>query len=99
VLDEMPLGQLIAATLRDPSDAWLLRVRDRLVTLEHPDELAPLLHDYRELVAHRIAELDRRIRELRGRGGERADGELYALQEDRAELEHAFDRASRLLVH
>jgi hypothetical protein len=99
VLDEMPLDRLIAATLRDPSDSWLLRVRDRLATLDHPEELAPLLHDYRELVADRIAELDRRIRELRVRAGERADAELYALQEDRGELEHAFDRASRLLVH
>jgi hypothetical protein len=99
VLDEMPLERLLAATLRDPSDAWLLRVRDRLAMLEHPDELAPLLHDYREVVAHRISDLDRRIRELRGRAGDRADAELYALQEDRAELEHAYERASRLLVH
>jgi hypothetical protein len=99
VLDEMPLDQLLAATLRDPSDASLLRVRDRLAALDHPDELAPLVHDYREVVAHRIAELDRRIHELRGRGGDRADGELYTLQEDRAELEHAYERASRLLVH
>lgn len=99
--DEMPVEVLLRATLREPSDAWVLMIRDRLAALGETgasDELAALLHDYRDLCAQRIAELDRRLGELRGTRGA-GSGQLGAIHDERIGLELALEAASRLLVH
>jgi len=97
--DQMPLATLMRATLREPSDAWITMARDRLVLLDAPGEVAPLLHDYRDLCARRIAELETHMGSLRQVGTEPARAELSALDDERTALESALEAAARLLVH
>ena len=97
--DQMPLATLIRATLREPSDAWIMMARDRLTRLEGPEDIAPLLHDYRELCARRVAELETHIISLRRVGTDAARSEIAALDDERTALETALDAAGRLLVH
>ena len=96
---QIPLAALIAATLREPSDTWIVMIGDRLARLESPEDVAPLLGDYRELVAQRMAMLDARMAELRGMGGEAASDEVAMLEEDRVAFEAALEHAARLVVH
>src|SRR5256885_1896785 len=95
----LPLATLLAATLREPSDTWIVMIGDRLARLETPDEVAPLLADYRELVAQRMGVLDARVAELRRMSGDAAADELVMLEEDRLAFEAALDHAARLVVH
>jgi hypothetical protein len=97
--DQMPLATLIRATLREPSDAWITMARDRLARLDAPGEVAPLLHDYRDLCARRIADLEAHMTTLRRVGSDSASSELAALDDERAALESALEAAARLLVH
>ncbi len=100
VFDQMPLATLMTATLREPTDAWIIFVRDRLGTLASPDaELADLLHDYRELCARRIGEIDALAAEMRKRRDPDLQVELEQLDDERVALESALDQALRLLVH
>jgi hypothetical protein len=97
--DQMPLATLIRATLREPSDAWITMARDRLVRLDAPGDTADLLHDYRDLCARRVAELETHMASLRRLGTDAARAELAALDDERTALESALDAAARLLVH
>lgn len=101
VFDEMPLGALMAATLREPNAAWLAMVRDRLAQLEtpHEHEVVELLHDFRELCAGRVAALGETIQELRKRTDDDLDHELAVLEDQRLVAESALEHASRMLVH
>ena len=97
--DQMPLALLIRATLREPSDAWIIMVRDRLQGLDAPGDIAHLLHDYRELCARRLAELPTQMSSLRKVGSDAARAELEALDDERSALETALEAAARLVVH
>jgi hypothetical protein len=97
--DQMPLPSLIRATLREPSDAWILIIRDRLHSLDAPNEAAALLPDYRELCARRLLELTTQMTSLRKVGSDAARAELEALDGERTALESALEAAARLLVH
>lgn len=97
--EQLPLATLIRATLREPSDPWILIIRDRLTSLDAPSDFATLLPDYRELCARRLAELTTQMHSLRKVGSEAAAAELSALDEERAALESALDAAARLLLH
>ncbi|HSN30907.1 MAG TPA: hypothetical protein VLT45_31695, partial [Kofleriaceae bacterium] len=97
--EQLPLAALIRATLREPSDAWILIIRDRLVSLDAPSEFSALLPDYRELCSRRLAELTTQMHSLRKVGSEAAAAELSALDEERAALESALEAAARLLLH
>jgi hypothetical protein len=101
VFDEMPLAALMAATLREPNPAWLALVRDRLAHLEMPDEdeVTPMLHDFRELCADRVAALGKAISELRKQRDEYVEHEVALLEDQRLVLESALEHASRMLVH
>lgn len=101
VFDEMPLGALMAATLREPNAAWLAMVRDRLAQLEspHEPEVVEQLHDFRELCASRVADLAQTMSELRKRGDEELDHEIALLEDQRLVAESALEHASRMLVH
>src|SRR5690606_16031030 len=93
VFDEMPLGALMAATLREPNAAWLAMVRDRLAQLEtpHEHEVVELLHDFRELCAGRVAALGETIQELRKRTDDDLDHELAVLEDQRLVAESALE--------
>ena len=100
VFDEMPLGALVRATLREPTAAWLAMIRDRMAQLETPDdEVAAQLHDFRELCVDRIAALGKAIKELRKQRDENMDHEIELLEDQRVVLESALEHASRMLVH
>jgi hypothetical protein len=100
VFDEMPLATLLRATLREPSDAWLVMVRDRLAQLSSPDDaLADLLHDYREHCIKRIADIDSLTAQMRGQRDADTDHELALLDDQRVAIESALDEASRMTVH
>ena len=100
VFDEMPLDALMRATLREPNPAWLAMVRDRLAQLEAPEhEAAPLLYDFRELCAKRVADLDKTIGALRERGDDDAERDIALLEDQRVVVESALEHASRMLVH
>jgi hypothetical protein len=101
MFEEMPLGPLMAATMREPNAAWLAMVRDRLARLETPDEpeVVALLHDFRELCADRVVALSKAIGELRKRRDDDAEQEIALLEDQRVVLESALDHASRMLVH
>ena len=74
-------------------------VRDRLQSLDSPGDIGHLLHDYRELCAHRLAELTTQMASLRKVGSDSARAELAALDDERTALETALEAAARLLVH
>ena len=101
VFDEMTLAALMRATLKEPNAAWIAMVRDRLAQLETPEdpELAPLLHDFRELCTERVIALSKAIAELRKRRDEDAEQEVAILEDQRVVLESALDHASRMMVH
>ncbi len=100
VFDQMPLGTLIRATLREPTDTWITLVRDRLAALATPDEgLDDLLHDFREVCARRIGEIDALAAELKAPGDPGLQRERELLEDQRIALESAFDAALRMLVH
>lgn len=101
VFDEMPLGALMAATLREPNAAWLAMVRDRLARLDmpHEREVVELLHDFRELCASRVAALGETIHALRKRTDEDLEHEIAMLEDQRLVAESALEHASRMLVH
>ncbi len=101
---EIPLTTLLHATLREPSDAWIFMIRDRIAALSpegdpYPDadDLASLLHGYRELCARRISELDTQLEALHHNA--ESDDDHGALQDTRTAFEAALEDASRLLVH
>ncbi|HUJ60434.1 MAG TPA: hypothetical protein VLX92_18160 [Kofleriaceae bacterium] len=100
-LAEVPLEPLLRATLRDPDDRWLGEVVDRLVGLEHPPELPPqLLDQLAELCMRRIADLDRRLRDVRDApDSPPRDLRLRRLVHARGRLERAVEVAMRLRVH
>jgi hypothetical protein len=96
---ELPLAALLRVTLRDPSDAWILLVRDRLIALAHPDdELAPLLPAFRELCAQRVADLDGLLADLRARP-DHVEDDLDALDDLRVTFEAMLEQTARLVVH
>lgn len=101
VFDEMPLAELVAATLREPSVGWLAMIRDRLAKLESPDDdaLVAQLQDLRELCADRVAALGSAIGELRKQGGANSAREIAILDDQRGVVESALEHASRMLVH
>lgn len=100
VFDQMPLATLVRAVLREPNDPWIVMVRDRLATLASPDEdVAPLLHDFRDLCVRRIGELDTMATDMRKRRDPDLQHELEVLEDQRVVLESALDQASRMLVH
>jgi hypothetical protein len=75
-------------------------VRDRLVQLEAPDdELAGLMHDFRELCVQQIAQVETAVRELRKERDVDIEHEIAILEDRRVVLEGALEHASRLLVH
>jgi len=57
-LAEVPLPALIRTTLHEPNDAWVAIIGERLAAVENPHAIAPLLHDFRDLCARRLAALD-----------------------------------------
>jgi hypothetical protein len=98
--DQIPLVALLRATLREPSDSWIVMVRDRLVRLDSPPpDLAPLLPDYRDMCAERITILSAHMTELRRAASDSARSEIEALDDERTALESALEEAARLLVH
>jgi len=100
VFDEMPLAALMRATLREPTPAWIALIRDRFSMLDHPpDEVADLLHDFRELLTRQITECDAALGRLRGQREDDLERGIDYLQEQRGVLEAAYDHASRMLVH
>jgi hypothetical protein len=101
VFDEMPLGSLIRATLREPNIAWLAMVRDRLALLDTPHEhdVVEQLHDLRELCAERVTALTKAIHELRKQRDDETAHEIALLEDQRIVLESALEHASRMLVH
>jgi hypothetical protein len=101
VFDEMPLGSLIRATLREPNAAWLAMVRDRLAKIETPDDpdVADQLHDLRELCVERIAALGKAISDLRKQRDDNVEHEIAILEDQRLAVESALEHASRMLVH
>jgi hypothetical protein len=101
VFDEMPLASLIRATLREPNDAWLSLIRDRLARLEAPDDddVGELLHDFRELCADRVIALGKAISEMRKQRDEDLDHEIAILEDQRVVIESALEHAARMLVH
>jgi hypothetical protein len=101
VFEEMPLASLMRATLREPNAAWLAMVRDRLALLEspHDEEVALLMHDFRELCAERVTALSKAIAELRDQRDEDMDHEIAMLDDQRIVIESALEHASRMLVH
>ena len=100
VFDEMPLAALMRATLREPTPAWIALIRDRFSLLDHPpEEVAELLHDFRDLCMKQMAECDTAIVRLRNQREDDLERGIDYLQEQRGVLEAAFDHASRMLVH
>jgi hypothetical protein len=100
VFDQMPLATLLRATLREPTDAWITMVRDRLAALATPEEaLDRELHEFRDLCAKRIAEIDAHAAELKTPQGPALQRERELLDDQRVALESALDAASRMLVH
>jgi hypothetical protein len=98
--DQIPLAPLLRATLREPSDSWIVMVRDRLVRLDAPPaDIAPLLPDYRDMCAERVTIIGAHMAELRRVGSDTARAELEALDDERTALESALEAAARLLVH
>jgi hypothetical protein len=75
-------------------------VRDRLAALPSPDDsIGELLHDFREICARRIGEIDTLSREMRGQRDPQLQHELELLEDQRVALESALDQACRVLVH
>jgi hypothetical protein len=100
VFDQMPLVTLVRMTLREPTDMWIVMVRDRLAALPSPDDaVGDLLHDFREVCAKRIGEIDTLSREMRGQRDPQLQHELELLEDQRVALESALDQACRMLVH
>ncbi|HUS28534.1 MAG TPA: hypothetical protein VMZ53_08495 [Kofleriaceae bacterium] len=100
VFDEMPLAALMRATLREPTPAWIALIRDRFSLLDHPpDEVASLLHDFRELCTKQITECDHALARMRGQRDDDLERGVDYLQEQRGVLEAAYDHAARMLVH
>lgn len=98
--DQVPLPTLMRATLREPSDSWIVMVRDRLARLDAPPaDIAPLLPDFRDTCAGRIAIITAHMGELRRVGSDSARSEIEALDDERTALESALETAARLLVH
>lgn len=98
--DQIPLSPLLRATLREPSDSWIVMVRDRLVRLDAPPvDIAHLLPDYRDMCAERVTIIGAHMAELRRVGSDTARAELEALDDERTALESALEAAARLLVH
>jgi hypothetical protein len=101
IFDQMPLATLMRATLREPTDAWITMVRDRLASLATPGgELDELLHDFREVCVQRIADIDAHAGELKGPSRDPAlQRERELLDDQRVALESALEAAARMLVH
>ncbi|HTL38672.1 MAG TPA: hypothetical protein VL326_36325 [Kofleriaceae bacterium] len=100
VFDEMPLAALMRATLREPTPAWIALIRDRFALLDHPpDEVAELLHDFRELLTKQIAECDAALQRMRAQRDDDLERGIDYLQEQRAVLEITYDHATRMVVH
>jgi hypothetical protein len=100
VFDQMPLVTLVRMTLREPTDMWIVMVRDRLAALPSPDDdIGELLHDFREVCAKRIGEIDTVSREMRSQRDPQMQHELELLEDQRVALESALDMACRMLVH
>ena len=64
-----------------------------------PDEVTPMLHDFRELCADRVAALGKAITELRKQRDEYMEHEVALLEDQRVVIESALEHASRMLVH
>ncbi len=103
---DIPLATLLRATLREPSDAWIFMIRDRIAALPpdadaYPDgdDLASLLHGYRELCARRLSEIDTQLEALHRDEPDRDDDDHAAIRDMRTAFEAAIEDASRLLVH
>jgi hypothetical protein len=101
VFDEMPIGALMRATLREPNAPWIAMVRDRLAHIETPDDSVDpeLMHDFRDLCTERIVALSKAIHELRKQRDQGAEQEIALLEDQRIVLESALDHAARMLVH
>jgi hypothetical protein len=100
VFHDMPLVTLLRATLREPSDPWIVMVSDRLAALESPDdEISDLLHDYRDICATRIGHIDVLAADMRKQRDPQLAHELELLDDQRVALETALGQALRLLVH
>lgn len=100
VFDQMPLVTLVRMTLREPTDMWIVMVRDRLAALPSPDDaVGELLHDFRDICAKRIGEIDTLSREMRSQRDPQLQHELELLEDQRVALESALDQACRVLVH
>lgn len=100
IFDQMPLLTLVRATLHEPTDAWIVMVRDRLAALPTPDhDVSDLLYDYRDLCAKRIADIDALSADMRKHRDAETQHELELLEDQRVALESALDQALRMLVH
>lgn len=100
VFEEMPLDALIRATLREPTPAWITLIRDRLAGMEHPSEdVAGVLHDFRDLCVKQIGECDAAIARMRQQRDDDLERGIDYLEDQRVVLESAFEHASRMLVH
>lgn len=100
IFDQMPLATFVRATLREPTDAWIIMVRDRLAALPSPDEsVSHLLPDFCEVCARRMADIDVLSTELRGQRDPDLRYELESLDDARVALESALEQAARMLVH
>jgi hypothetical protein len=100
VFDHMPLVTLVRMTLREPTDMWIVMVRDRLAALPSPDDaVSEHLHDFREICARRIGEIDTLSREMRSQRDPQLQHELELLEYQRVALESALEQACRMLVH
>lgn len=100
VFDQMPLATLVAATIREPNDAWIVMVRDRLAALPSPDDsVSRLLPTLAEICAARIGDIDALMSEMRRQRDPDLQHELEALDDARVALESALEQTLRMLVH
>ena len=100
VFDQMPLGTLLAATVREPNDAWIVMVRDRLAALPSPDDdVSRLLPTLAEICAARIGDIEALMAEMRRQRDPDLQHELEALDDARVALESALGQTLRMLVH
>ncbi len=96
VFHAMPIDVLVRAALREPSEAWLVMIGERLAHLDEPSQVSALLPALAERCTRCLAELDARLAEVRNARDLEA---IDALEDARLAIEATLDQVGRLTVH